>query len=160
MNDNVVTIDSTQVDRMLDTLGDENLQKKILYNAVIAGGVKVVENATQNLKSSMGSSADSMAGGITVKGDKAYTTAKVSIMKDHRLKWFEKGTNDRVTKGRKITGIDESSSRYALKREGKGHYTGKIKPTYFFRRAAQNTTAIDEAMYRSIDNALRNLNIQ
>jgi hypothetical protein len=36
--------------------------------------------------------------GIVLKGDKAYCEARVSIMKDFRMKFFEKGTEDRYIK--------------------------------------------------------------
>ncbi|MBR5012899.1 MAG: hypothetical protein IKY15_03055, partial [Clostridia bacterium] len=95
--------------------------------------------------------------GITVKADKSYCEATVSIMGDPRLKWFEKGTNDRYTKGRKITGYAQGQ-RNRLKREGKGHWTGRIGANYFFKEARQNTNIIDDAMTQSINNALKKLN--
>ena len=57
-------------------------------------------------------------------------------------------------KGRKIVGYINS---HKLKREGKGHNTGSIKPLYFFKQARQNETAIKDAIMQSINNALRKL---
>ncbi len=158
MNDNV-NIDSAQVDKLLDTLADDNIKRDIMFKAVKAGGEVLKQNTLQNLRSSDFNSS-SMEKGVIVKGDKAYTEATVSIMGDYKLKWFEKGTKARYTKGAKITGIDENSRRYALKRTGKPRYTGSIKPHYFFKSARQNESAITEAITQSIDNALRNLGIQ
>ena len=157
-NDNV-QIDSSQVDRLLDTLADDNVRRNIMFEAVKAGGEVLKQNTLNNLSSSSFNSAP-MRKGVVVEGDKAYTEAKVSIMDDYRLKWFEKGTAARYTKGAKIVGIDENSRRYALKRTGKPRYTGSIKPHYFFRNARENDGAITEAITQSIDNALKSLGIQ
>lgn len=48
---------------------------------------------------------------------------KVHLMKDFRLNFFEKGTVDRYTKTR-------GSAR-------KGHYTGRIEPNRFFKKAVE-----------------------
>lgn len=153
-----VEIDSSQVDRLLDTLSDEQVKRDILFNAVKAGGEALRQNTLTNLASSNFNSAP-LRKGVTLKGDKAYTEATVSIMGDYRLKWFEKGTQARYTKGSKILGVDENSSRYALKRTGKPRYTGRIKPHYFFKEARENESAITEAITQSIDNALRSLGL-
>ena len=59
--------------------------------------------------------------------------AKVHIMGDFRLKFFEKGTKQRRTKGHKITGYAGRS----LKRSGKGGNRGSIKGLYFFKSASR-----------------------
>lgn len=159
MSNEVVQIDSSQVDKLLDTLADDNVRRDIMFKAVKAGGETLRKNTLQNLRSSSFDSS-SMEKGVRVKGDKNYLEAIVSIMGDYRLRWFEKGTAARYTKGAKITGIDENSKRYALKRTGKPRYTGSIKPHYFFRNARDNESAITEAITQSIDNALKNLGIQ
>lgn len=159
MNNDNVQIDSSQVDKLLDTLADDNVIRDIMFKAVKAGGETLRKNTLQNLRSSSFDSS-SMEKGVRVKGDKNYLEAIVSIMGDYRLRWFEKGTAARYTKGAKITGIDENSTRYALKRTGKPRYTGSIKPHYFFRNARDNESAITEAITQSIDNALKNLGIQ
>ena len=154
-----VQIDSTQVDKLLDTLDNDDIKRDILFNAVKAGGEVLRQNTLSNLAQQPFNSS-SMRNGVRVKGDKAYTEATVSIMGDYRLKWFEKGTAARYTKGAKITGVDESSRRYALRRTGKPRYTGRITPHYFFRSARENDGAITDAITLSIDNALRNLGLQ
>jgi len=154
-----VQIDSTQVDKLLDTLDDDDIKRDILFNAVKAGGEVLRQNTLSNLAQQPFNSS-SMRKGVIVEGDKAYSEAKVSIMGDYRLKWFEKGTQARYTKGAKIVGVDESSRRYALKRSGKPRYTGRITPHYFFKSARENEGAITDAITQSIDNALRNLGLQ
>ena len=61
----------------------------------------------------------------------------------------------RHTNSRKITGYQDDGKH--LKREGKGHYTGKITATYFFREARDSSdSAINEAMMQSIDKSIKN----
>ena len=72
-----------------------------------------------------------MLKGVKLKADKAYTEISVHIMGDYRLKWFEKGTKPRKTKGHKITGYNRSRRI----RSGKGGNRGSIRPLYFFKDA-------------------------
>lgn len=163
MSDHVAKIDSRQVDDLLNALSDDELKRKILFDGIKAGAKTLQQNTQALFRQSMGESASHYSkyirkpfeDGVTVKGDKAYIEASVSIMNDFRMKFFEKGTKQRTTKGRKITGYTE---KHKLIREGKGHNTGAIKPLYFFRRARQNETAIKDAIMQSIDNALNKLN--
>lgn len=160
---NNVTIDTSQVDRLLATLDDDDRKRDILFKAVKDGAKVLQETAKNYFKSAMGDSATHyskyirkpFADGITMKGDKAYCEASVSILNDFRMKFFEKGTRQRTTKGRKITGYINTRR---LKREGKGHNTGAIQAKYFFKNArTASDTAINEAMKASIDNALKKL---
>lgn len=163
MSDHVAKIDSRQVDDLLNALSDDELKRKILFDGIKAGAKTLQQNTQALFRQSMGESASHYSkyirkpfeDGVTVKGDKAYIEASVSIMNDFRMKFFEKGTKQRTTKGRKITGYTE---KHRLIREGKGHNTGAIKPLYFFRRARQNETGIRYAIEKSIDNALNKLN--
>lgn len=160
MND-TVKIDTTQVDNLLDTLDDQEVKNNILFEAVKTGA-KVLQQTTKNyFRQKVGEAATHYSrfiqkpfeDGIIVETDKSYCEAKVSIMGDHRLKWFEKGTQDRYTKGRKIVGYQRNRAI----REGKGHWTGRMTGQYFFRDARQDTNRIDEAMAQSINNALNKL---
>ncbi|MCF0185740.1 MAG: hypothetical protein HUJ98_04535 [Bacteroidaceae bacterium] len=56
-----------------------------------------------------------MEEGIRLRADKAYDEVAVNIMGDFRLKFFEKGTKERITKSK--------ANR------------GSIKPIHFFRTA-------------------------
>lgn len=62
-------------------------------------------------------------------------TAKVHIMEDYRVKWFESGTKERKTKGRKIYRGYWKGKKKLLQRLGKGHRTGRIKPEWFFKKS-------------------------
>lgn len=160
---NVAQLDSTQIDELLNTLSDDEFRRKLLFDAVKAGAKTLQQNTKKLFRQSMGDSATHYSkyirkpfeDGITVKGDKAYIEASVSILNDFRMKFFENGTKQRTTKGRKIVGYVSSRK---LKREGKGHNTGSIKPLNFFKQARENETAITDAMIKSINNAFRKLN--
>lgn len=161
MND--VKIDSTDVDQLLNSLSDTDLLNKILFDAVKAGARVLRENTKRSFRSEMGSVAEHVSrwtnkpfsDGVIMSTDKAYNEAKVSIMGDHRMKWFETGTQDRYTKGRKIVGYQRNRAI----REGKGHWTGRIKENNFFQKARSSSeTAIDDAIIQSINNALEKLN--
>ena len=162
MSRHVAKIDSRQVDDVLKALSDDELKRKILFDAIKKGAKTLQQDTKKLFRQSMGESASHYSkyirkpfeDGVTVKGDKAYIEASVSIMNDFRMKFFEKGTKQRTTKGRKIVGYINS---HKLKREGKGHNTGSIKPLYFFKQARQNETAIKDAIMQSINNALRKL---
>lgn len=164
MND--VKIDSAEVDRLLNNLSDTDQLNKILFDAVKAGARVLQQNTKQSFRSVMGGVASNVSrftrkpfeDGITMKTDRTYVEAKVSIMADPRLKWFETGTQDRYTKGRKIVGYS-GTKRNRLQREGKGHWTGRIEGRNFFKKARSSSeTAIDEAIIKSINNALEKLN--
>lgn len=156
-----VKIDSTQVDNLLDTLDDQEVKNNILFEAVKAGARELQQTTIDIFRKKTGGVADHLSkwnykpfwAGITMSSDKSYCEAKVSIMGDHRLKWFEKGTQDRYTKGRKIVGYQRNRAI----REGKGHWTGRMTGQYFFKDARQDTNSIDEAMAQSINNALNKL---
>lgn len=61
----------------------------------------------------------SLQDGIKMKVDSNAESAKVHIMGDFRLKWFELGTKERYTK--------------------KKRYRGSMKATYFFKKAKEST---------------------
>lgn len=161
----IVHVDAASVDSLLKKLDDDELKNKILYDAVMSGAKTLQQAAQQNFRKELGAAAAQPSPyirgnkpfyeGVSVKGEKAYIEASVSILNDFRMKFFEKGTVERFTKGRKITGYAENGRN--LKREGKGHYTGKITATNFFA-AARNSSEnnINDAMLSSIEKSLKN----
>lgn len=78
----------------------------------------------------------------TVKVHRGKIEAKVNIMSDFRLKFFEMGTKERHTKGHKIIGNF---------RKGKGRRTGSIKAGWYFRSAQQDT---ERQIFDNMDNLL------
>lgn len=161
---NTVNIDSKEVDQLLNNLADTDELNKILFDAVKEGAKTLQKKTKQIFRMKVGGVASSISrftrkpfeDGITMKTDKGFTEATVSIMGEPKLKWFEKGTNDRYTKGYKITGYAQGK-RNRLQREGKGHWTGKMTDKNFFRDARQGND-VNDAIIESINNALEKLN--
>ena len=151
-----VQIDSEQVDKFLDTLADDEFRNRVLFNAVKAGGQVLRKNTEESLKRKWGENAYSAIQGIRMKGNKSYNEAKVYLLSDYKLWWFEMGTKERHTRGHKITGEEYVGKRKYLTRSGKGHRTGRIKPLYFFKAAREGSeSAITEAIIKSIDTAIK-----
>lgn len=157
-------INNSNVDSFLNQIDDDNVRQSILYKAVLAGG-KNLQGTTQTyFKQRMGESANHQSKyikapfyeGIVLKGDKAYTEARVSIMKDFRLKFFEKGTNDRYIKQKGHSDLKRGRHN---DNTGKSNYKGRITAKWFFRDARSNTESINASIFNSIDNSLIKMGI-
>ena len=156
----VCNIDTTQLDKILANLSEEN-RKKAMVNALKEGGNVLKENTQQNLIKKLGSGATSMikwkkkpmTEGVGVITEKDYVEVIVTILRDFRLKWFEMGTTERY---RKIRGIDSKGKKY-VKRGEKGGYTGYIKGLHFFKEARENTSPIEEAIIRAMEAEINKL---
>ena len=139
-----VQVDDSQVVNLFDKLSDTD---KILFKALKKGADQLQHQTQQVLTTRLAKSA-SMLKGVKVRADKVYTEIKVHIMGDYRLRWFEKGTKPRKTKGHRVTGYD----RWRRVRSGKGGNRGSIKPLYFFRDARQSN--IEQTILQAIDEQL------
>jgi hypothetical protein len=73
-----------------------------------------------------------MESGVRYKVAKNAKEAKVHIMGDFRLKFFELGTKDRTTKGHRVTGKYWKGARVYKIRAGKGGFRGRIDASKFF----------------------------
>ena len=124
---NGVTVDASQVLRMFSELNSRQ-QKNVYKNALRKAGRILQKETKTQLRSVVGKTINhknrwdgkTLGSGIKLKVDKKATEAKVHIMGDFRLKFFELGTKTRFkkrTKGRPST--------------------GSIKASYFFRRARE-----------------------
>ena len=140
MNDNV-EIDDSQVQNLFARLTSKD-QKKAMKSALRKAASILVKKTKSNLKQVVrntnvpsGKYKKVLQKGIKSKVDKEGKEVEVHIMGDYRLRWFEKGTKQRVTKGYKITGYDGK----ILIREGKGSNKGKIEAKYFFKKAQDET---------------------
>ena len=71
-------------------------------------------------------------------------SAKVHLLGDFRLKFFEMSTKDRYTKSSSRTGTKATG----IKRSGKGGYRGRIEGKYFFKKAKQST---ERRIFESIE---------
>lgn len=152
--------DSSQVDKLLENLGNENINK-ILFNALKEGAKTLKKQTLEKIASKKFKSntpnrwnGKTMASGVMVKNDKGVSEVMVSIMGDFRLKFFERGTAIRYNKPKKNTYLDS----HKLKRENsKGRKTGAIKATHFFQEARQNEAPINEAINKSLDKSFNQL---
>ena len=103
---NGVTVDASQVLRMFSELNSRQ-QKNVYKNALRKAG-RILQKETKTLGS-----------GIKLKVDKKATEAKVHIMGDFRLKFFELGTTTR-----------------RLRKNGANR--GRMNASHFFRTAKDN----------------------
>lgn len=160
MSDNVVTIDRKQVDNLFRKLDPEK-RNEAMMNALKSGAAVLAQKTRSNLKKGLGKGADTprpernknyewknkpMTQGVTLNARDTYnTTVQVSIMGDPRLKWFEKGVDERYRGARK------TSSKYKLMKEsGKLKSTGSIKRINFFEQAKQDDNQITQAIERTL----------
>lgn len=142
---NTVKIEANDVYQTLNKLSDDELRRSIIFKAIYAGAKRLQAHTQEYFKSSMGDSANHVSRyikkpffeGVTVKGDKAYLEAVVSIMKDFRMKFFEKGTQERYIKQRGHSDYSRKKIRY-IKNTGKPNYRGRIKAKHFFADARKN----------------------
>ena len=153
---NNVQIDKSQVTKLFDALSADK-RTTILTKALKKGAKVLQDNTKQQLRTKLGAGATSgqkygksLESGIKLKSD-GYGEISVHIMGDFRLKFFEKGTKQRRTKGHKITGY----AGRRLKRSGKGGNRGSIKGLYFFKSARQNEGQINEVISKSITETLK-----
>lgn len=169
MSENVCTIDTKQVDNLFRKLDDTH-RNDAMMNALKAGASVLANKTRSNLKKGLGSGADSprpernknyewknkpMTEGVTLNARDTYnTTVQVSIMGDPRLKWFEKGVEERFKGARK------KSSKYRIVKESGGlKSTGSIKKINFFASARQDDGQITSAIEKTLIKELNNLTI-
>ncbi len=159
----MIEIDSNGIDNILNKLSDEQVKNNILYKAIYRGAKVLQGTAKSFFKNAVGEAANHTSkyikapfyDGITVKGEKAYTEVRVSIMKDFRMKFFEKGTTDRYIKQTSHSNISKGRKQ---KNTGKSNYRGRMTATHFFknaREASENT--VNNAIIESINRALEKL---
>lgn len=142
----MIEIDNKQVDTTLDILDDDEMKRNIIFKAMKSGANVLRESTKEYFKSKLGDVANHYSKyikapfyeGVIMKGDKAYLEVKVSIMKDFRMKFFEKGTNDRYTKD--------------------NHYRGKMIGKYFFKDArTASTEKVESAIAQTMDNEIKKM---
>lgn len=160
----MIEIKAKELENTLNNL-DEDEVRNIIFKAVYAGAKELQRQTQSFFKSSMGESANHISKyikrpfyeGITVKGDKAYLEATVAIMKDFRLKFFEKGTKERYIKQSGHSDYTRKKKRY-IKDTGKSNYRGRIQPKHFFSDARENFNYILEGtIYKSIEQSLNKI---
>lgn len=149
-------IERQQVDELLTKLSTER-RSQIMFSALKKGG-KALQNETKvQLRQSVANThspnrwnGKTLEDGIKVKANTVYQEVMVHILDDFRLKFFEKGTEDRYTK---IHKDKLSTSQYInqLKKGDRSRFRGKITASHFFRRARQNEEVIQDAIFKELD---------
>jgi len=166
-----VKLDTREADKILAQLSDKRTVHEILYEGLEAMSDVYYNEILASLRREMGSSADAV--GINGKwkyplssGIKKHPNfSKVQIglhgLTDFRLVFFEGGTQPRTTKGHKIVGYDETSSRKRLKRTGKAGYRGFITANHFFTKGVSNAeNPALNALVDAVNKALQQRNIK
>lgn len=159
-------VDDSGVRELLVRLSDKKTSRKLL-GAVRRGLNIIAKETTESFKRLRGGFAERR---VTVRRRNGRTRekirrvarvvvrpkedlAKVHIMDDYRVKWFEMGTQDRFTKGRKVTGSYrlKAGGRKYLKRAGRGRRVGRIRPEWFFKKSIRRT---ESAVQKKIDSGV------
>lgn len=170
-----VTVEDSGVRSLLVQLSDKKTSRKLL-GAVRRGLNIIAKDTTESFKRLRGGFAERR---VTVRKRGGKTRekiqrvarvvvrpkedlAKVHIMDDYRVKWFEMGTQDRFTKGRKVTGSYrlKAGGRKYLKREGRGRRVGRIRPEWFFKKSIRRTSsAVEKKIASGVTDILKRVQI-
>lgn len=140
-------VDSSQVDQLLNQLQPDTIQD-IIFKAIKKGADTLKAKTISNLRK------PSLNKGVKVRPNRTANEVSVNIMGDYRLKWFEKGTKERYTRGHRVTGY--SDSRH-LRRTGQGGYRGKIVAEHFFQSARADEESFYNSMMASITESLNRI---
>lgn len=140
-------VDSSQVDQLLNQLQPDTIQD-IVFKAIKKGADTLKAKTISNLRR------PSLNKGVKVRPNRTANEVSVNIMGDYRLKWFEKGTKERYTRGHRVTGY--SDSRH-LRRTGQGGYRGKIVAEHFFQSARADEESFYNSMMASITESLNRI---
>ena len=152
-----VTVNTDQVLAMFDEL--DFRRRRQVYRATLNTSSNIlVRQAKQNLRRTVKTTRNknkwngkTLESGIKKRVARDAKSATVSIMGDFRLKFFEMGTKDRNTKGRRVTGSYFKGGRNHKIRVGRGGFRGRIDASRFFTQARQST---EKQIFAEIDSTL------
>lgn len=136
---NNVTIDSSQIESLFDSL-NQDTQKQIMMKG-LREGAKYLQSKTQQTlvrkfpkaSSAKGKANNTMVEGVYIKPIKAMTEVDVSVMGNYLNIFFESGTKERYRKVR----YTDSKGKTRVSKDKKGGYTGKLKPLNFFKETRE-----------------------
>lgn len=157
--------DTRDIDRLFFLLENEDVKRDMLFKSVKAGAKVLQERTKDYFKRRMGEAAEhyskythgSFADGVVMKGDKPYIEARVSILKDHRMKYFETGTDERYTKQK---GHSDKTKGRKIENTGRSNYRGKITAKWFFKDARTSSEPlVEQAMTDTIDKEFKKLGL-
>lgn len=138
----MIEVDAREVLKLFAEL-NTNQQRRAYRNALRRAANILVKETRNQLKSKLGRKANSknwwnnktLASGIKSNADKEGKEAKVHIMGDFRLKFFEMGTKQRKTTGRNTASV---RGKTPIRRQRKAANRGRIESLKFFNTAKDN----------------------
>lgn len=155
----MIEVDAKEVLKLFADLNSRQ-QKQAHRNALRQAARILEKESKKQLKNILGKKANSknwwngktLANGIKSKADKNGKEAKVHIMGDFRLKFFEMGTDTRKTTGRSSASV---RGKTPLRRQRKAANRGRIEAKKFFATAKKNTekeifSTLDKLISQSI----------
>lgn len=159
---NGASVDSKEVLIMLTDLTPNN-QKKVYRAALRKSANKLVTQTRRNLRSVTKKASSknwwngkTLQSGVKSSVSKDVRSAKVHILGDFRLNFFEKGTVQRYTTGSNRSKV---RGRTPSRRQRRKASRGKINAKWFFRNA-RNTKEkeILDSLNSEISNAIKKIN--
>lgn len=124
----------------------------ILQNETISNLTARVTGSTRSGVTPMGAKTKPMTKGVKKNVDVAYAMGSVHILGDYRLKWFELGTDERIT-----TGARSKSRKGDIKKTiPAGLSRGRIDAKHFFKDARENDNMLqsyEQSLLKNIEQA-------
>lgn len=142
---NIAQIDSSQTDKLLNSLDNETLRRSIIVAAIKEAANVINDKTRENFRASISGASHyskfirrPFYQGVSTSVDKNLMESKVSIMPDFRMKFFEKQIQER-----------------SYKKNNKIHRTGVVSAKHFFKNAITSTQSlVEQTLKRIIDNKL------
>ena len=142
---NIAQIDSSQTDKLLNSLDNETLRRSIIVAALKEAANVINDKTRENFRASISGASHyskfirrPFYQGVSTSVDKNLMETKVSIMPDFRMKFFEKQIKER-----------------SYKKNNKIHRTGVVSAKHFFKNAITATQSlVEQTLKRIIDNKL------
>ena len=157
---NNIEVDARQVTSMFADLTSRQ-QRQVYRNALRKGAGILATETKRQLRQTLGREASSrnwwngrtLVSGVKSNADRNRTEAKVHIMGDFRLKFFEMGTRVRRTTGNNSASV---RGRNPIRRQRVSANRGNINAAHFFRTAKANK---EREIFDNMDNLI-SLSIQ
>ena len=145
---NIAQIDSSQTDKLLNSLDNETLRRSIIVAALKEAANVINDKTRENFRASISGASHyskfirrPFYQGVSTSVDKNLMESKVSIMPDFRMKFFEKQIQER-----------------SYKKNNKIHRTGVVSAKHFFKNAiTQTQSQVEETIKKIIDNKLQQI---
>ena len=151
----MIEVDAKEVLGLFADLNSRQ-QKQAHRNALRRAANILVKETKNQLKAKLGRKANSrnwwnnktLLSGIKANSSRDGKEAKVHIMGDFRLKFFEMGTEPRKTKGNNTATVRRKTP---IRRQKKAASRGKITSMQFFKTAQKNK---ENEIFNSLDKLL------